>query len=83
MNDDYQLDDVPCPACGHSPTHSRGCSVLDCEDGFIDDSHDDPINFAPGEELTACHECSGTGIERWCPECGADYWRAKLAKEED
>ena len=25
-----------------------------------------------------CRECGGTGIERWCPKCGADYWEVRV-----
>lgn len=79
MSDDYEIGDLPCPACGNNATHSRHCSAFDCLDGYIDESHDDPINFAPGEEFSICRECKGHGIERWCPSCGADYWVAKHA----
>lgn len=73
--DDYQIDDTPCPACGNPQTHHRQCA--ECEDGVIDEHDGDPINFAPGEEMRTCEECSGQGVERWCPKCGADYWAAK------
>lgn len=76
--DDYEIDDLPCPACGHHVTHSRHCSNFQCNDGLCDMYDDDPINYAPGE-WESCDECSGTGIERWCPNCGKDYWRAKTA----
>lgn len=76
--DDYELDDLACPACGHEPTHSRCCG--ECDDGYNDEYDDDPINFTPGESLIRCAECHGTGIERWCPQCGADYWVTKAAK---
>lgn len=77
-HDDYDIDfDTPCPACGHHTTHFRHCA--ECDSGFIDEHDDDPINFAPGEEFTVCQECCGHGIERWCPKCGADYWRASIA----
>ncbi len=79
--DDYEINDLPCPACGNNFTHSRGCTVIHCEDGWIDEYEDDPINFSPGEELLECQECHGTGVEQWCPKCGADYWIAKATKE--
>ena len=71
--DDYELNDTPCPECGHSPSYGRHCQALQCEDGWVDESEDDPINFAPGEELTLCDECHGTGYEHWCPKCGHDF----------
>lgn len=73
MSDDYDLDDLPCPACGHWPTRSRNCP--NCDEGWIDRYEEDPLWYSPGEE-EMCQECSGTGLQRWCPECGADYWQA-------
>lgn len=70
MSDDYEIDyDVHCCKCGHSPLHNRGCTNW-CEDGYIDESEDDPINFFPGESEIRCPECKGTGVEWWCPSCG-------------
>lgn len=71
--DDYELDDLPCPACEHPITHSRRCPQ--CDDGLIDMYDEDPICFSPGE-MERCGECDGTGIQRWCPKCGEDYWEA-------
>lgn len=68
--DDYELDDISCPKCGHDPIRYRDCNS--CDDGYIDEYDDDPINFAPGEEVTPCQTCKGTGIQRWCPGCGLD-----------
>lgn len=70
FSDDYDLDDRPCPKCNHHFTHSRICDSLYCEDGYIDESEEDPINLCPGEEYTKCAECGGTGIQWWCPSCG-------------
>ncbi len=79
--EDFSIDsDENCPSCGHSPIHFRNCLGLHCDDGFIDSYIDDPINFYPGEELTFCDECSGNGIEKWCPECGLDICRHELFK---
>ena len=69
--DDYELDDLTCPKCGHSPLHSRSCNGW-CNDGYLDEYDNDPINFMPGEFVFACPDCKGTGIERWCPNCGED-----------
>ena len=66
--DDYEYCDQPCPRCGHTPTHWRDCTAF-CGEGFIDLHDDDPINYAPGEEIEPCPECLGTGIEHWCPKC--------------
>lgn len=77
---DYDIDECPCPACGHALTHSRPCDVIGCEHGWIDEYDDDPVNFAPGEYLEPCTECRG-GIQRWCPNCGAGYWRAEAEAE--
>jgi hypothetical protein len=81
MADDYDFDyDIDCSRCGHSPTHSRRCTELGCEDGVIDlYEYDDPINFSPGE-MGRCETCQGTGIERWCPKCGLDLQDAEIRK---
>lgn len=77
LMDDYDIDDLPCPACGNEITHSMLCR--ECDDGWNDEYDDDPINFTPGESYMRCRECDGEGIQRWCPKCGADYWRARRA----
>ena len=70
---DYDiLYDCFCPKCGHSPIHSRDCTALFCDEGYIDESEDDPINCTPGNEFTMCKECKGTGFQQWCPSCGQD-----------
>lgn len=69
---DFELDDDACPRCNHSPTHARPCEQWDCDDGYIDEHSDDPINYAPGQSYTVCRDCHGTGIEKWCPRCGLD-----------
>jgi hypothetical protein len=69
---EYELDDRSCSKCGHSPTHSRYCTALYCDDGYVDEYEEDAINFSPGEEFSLCDECHGSGIEWWCPSCGAD-----------
>lgn len=72
MSDDYEIDsDLSCPKCNHSPLHYRDCTNF-CDDGFIDESDDDPINFFPGECERPCSECKGTGVVWWCPNCGED-----------
>lgn len=78
MTDDYDIEDNgSCPKCGHRPLHSRDCNN-GCEDGFFDESDDDPINFMPGESDRPCDECRGTGIERWCPSCGTNLSGIKI-----
>lgn len=68
--DDYELDtDSCCPQCGHEPIHYRRCAGLHCDDGWIDETEFDPNE---GDPHVRCEECHGTGIERWCPGCGAD-----------
>ena len=77
--EDYEQDyDESCPQCGHSPTHYRSCNEIHCEDGYIDESENDPINFYPVESEVKCGECYGTGIEEWCPKCGCDITKHKL-----
>ena len=80
---DYDIDyDCSCPKCGHSPTHSRDC-INWCNDGVLDMSDDDPINFAPGEIIYPCPDCKGTGIERWCPNCGAELSGESVSSEDE
>lgn len=70
MDNEYAIEpDFSCPKCNHSPLHSRDCTNW-CEDGFFDEHDEDPVNFSPGEVELPCDECKGTGIERWCPNCG-------------
>jgi hypothetical protein len=70
--DDYDFSDVACPKCGHTPTHYRECQGLFCDDGFVDEWEEDPINYMQGQEFSVCPECHGTGSEHWCPACGYD-----------
>ena len=71
MSDDYDIDyDLTCPKCEHSPLHSRSCSNIVCDDGGIDESDEDYL--LPGTSVVVCEECKGTGIEIWCPKCGAN-----------
>lgn len=71
MND-YEIEEGPCPHCGNSIVHVRQCDGIFCEDGWIDEYNEDPINFAPGDSERECEECHGTGWQRWCPACGKD-----------
>ncbi len=68
---DYEEDyELSCPKCGHCPLHNRDCAEIFCNEGFIDQSDEDPINFMPEESEYLCAECKGTGVEWWCPNCG-------------
>lgn len=81
--DDYEFDDEPCPNCGHEPTHYRPCTVIGCDDGWIDrHEYDDPLMFDPGDVET-CDECNGTGFERWCPNCGWDLSCSRFQNDFD
>ena len=78
FDEDYDIDyDQECPKCGHAPIHSRTCNNF-CDDGWFDEVDDDPINFMPGESFERCRECLGTGIEVWCPSCGANLSDHKI-----
>ncbi len=84
MDDDYQVDDLPCPACDNDVTHSRHC--YDCNEFnevcvCCDDLCQGAGECMHGDGMDPCPECNGIGIVRWCPKCGADYWRAKEAAE--
>ena len=72
FEDEIETLDTPCPRCGELAVRSRYCDELDCDDGWIDESESDPINFGPGEEYVMCRECFGTGVVRWCSKCGCD-----------
>lgn len=81
MGLDYEIDDESsCRKCGHSPIHYRECTNW-CEEGYHDESDDDPINFAPGEAYIPCTECRGTGTEIWCPSCGMNLSGLKSDEE--
>lgn len=54
--------DVCCARCGGS-TEWDNCDR--CDDGYIDEHDDDPINFSPGEFVT-CHVCHGHGGWNYC-----------------
>lgn len=83
-SDDFETDfDVRCPRCS-TETRSRYCTAFDCEDGYIDEYHDDAINYSPGEEYRKCSDCHGTGIERWCPADGCGWeWRGEVIDREN
>lgn len=81
--DDYEIDDeCSCPKCGRNPIHRRDCTNF-CNEGYFDESDDDPINFSPGESYEKCPECNGTGVEVWCPHCGANLSGVKLECEDE
>lgn len=78
--EEYEIDgESICPKCGHSPIHYRDCTNF-CEEGYIDEAENDPINYYPGELETKCEECRGTGIETWCPSCGENLSGIKLSE---
>lgn len=80
-DDEYEIDDTPCPKCGHHTTRSRTCDEVGCDDGYIDEHDEDPINFAPGQAYEVCQECRGTGHVRWCPKCGCDLNQFKATQQ--
>lgn len=74
---DYEVDfDDTCPACGAQRTHWRYCGH--CEDGYIDLGE---LDWQDEGEYQLCLECYGTGIERWCPECGENLQHPKHRKQ--
>lgn len=77
---EYEIDDLECPKCGCN-THSRDCNELGCEDGYHDESEEDYCE--PGTIMVKCHECKGTGIERWCPKCGDNLSDHSFPSEND
>lgn len=80
--DDWEYSDCECPVCGHTPMHEQDCTACnemheECD--CCDDICQGRGECIHGDGMIPCRECQGTGIVRWCPKCGADYW---LAKEE-
>lgn len=68
---DWEYSSISCPKCGNTMA-TRDCDVIGCDDGYIDEADDDPINFMEGESYERCSECRGTGCHLWCRECGWD-----------
>ena len=84
MSEEYEVDfERNCPKCGHNPIHYRDCMNLGCDEGYFDESDDDPINFFPGEMISECSDCHGTGVEVWCPACGANLSGIDTNNDED
>lgn len=72
LDDDIEDIDKPCPNCKAPTTRIKPCTVFGCDEGYIDEYEDDPINYAPGESFSECSECHGFGVHHWCPQCGYD-----------
>lgn len=66
-----EYDDPPeppaCPVCGAAMEWER--CWTGCDDGFVDEYAEDPINNDPGDERP-CHECGGAGGYPVCPNAG-------------
>ena len=84
MDEDYEIDcsDIACGKCGYGPLHFRRCNAIGCEDGWVDESEFDCVNFAEGEEFFRCDECF-EGVQRWCPKCGWNWGDEQKTKELD
>jgi len=76
IEDEYEIS---CPKCGHSPVRSRTCSAIGCEEGWIDRFDEDPMWYDENDPKI-CTDCWGTGLERWCPNCGANLQEPKMRK---
>ena len=84
FENDWEYSDCECPACGNPTTHERDC--FECDENHeecdcCDDICQGSGHCIHGDGMTECRECHGTGIVRWCPKCGADYWAAKRKAE--
>jgi len=64
---DYYEDIEECPHCTSQVIHWRDCTECGWQDGWIDmcESYDEG-------DVEMCQECLGTGIQKWCPQCGHD-----------
>ena len=81
FDDETEFDEETCPKCGHYPSLARRCSVLGCDDGWINRYDEDPLWYDEDDE-EMCTECWGTGWQRWCPKCGFDLQRPRPARAE-
>ena len=68
--DTTEYTGIRCPKCGSEPVLRKNCHELHCENGYIDEYDNDPINFAMGEIEYPCPECEGSGQIVWCRSCG-------------
>jgi hypothetical protein len=81
MDDIDFHDGCYCPKCGNE-CRSRDCGNMFCDEGYVDEYEDDPLWFDPGDE-SECGECHGTGIERWCSECGWQWHGENLVTDSE
>jgi hypothetical protein len=80
-DDDIEYVEEACPKCGAWEVLRRDCNSLFCDDGYVDESEDDPINYMPGECLTTCEECGGHGCNVWCKNCGWDLLEKRFLSQ--
>lgn len=62
---------IECEKHGTQPVGFLDCNAIGCDEGFVDESEFDCINYAPGS-YEQCEECHGEGVFRVCPECCKD-----------
>jgi len=67
---EQEEETIICKIHGEQPAAYLDCTSLFCDEGFVDESEFDCINFAPGS-YTPCDECKGKGAHKVCPECCA------------
>ena len=80
---DYEIDyDRTCPNCEGDRIHYRECINFHCVDGRHLLFDEDPLYYMPGE-TKICEDCRGTGVEMWCPNCGADLSDCDFPENED
>lgn len=78
---DYEILQANCTKCDSEILHTRRCSNILCEGGYIDESEEDYL--LPGTEMIECDICNGSGHETWCPKCGTDLSGEHLDEGED
>lgn len=78
MTDDIEYSTVSCPRCWQT-TVTRSCDY--CDDGIVDDLHEqDPMWYDP-DDWEYCSHCGGKGYYHWCRNCGWDLIEGRFLNQ--